>query len=314
MDWNEELEPLIERLNAWYDAAIANLPNAAVAFLVVIVFGVASKFVARGAERGIGKVAHSSAITGLLTAIVRIAVVAVGAVLALSVLGLKEAIFSLLAGAGVVGLALGFAFQDLAANLIAGVYLGFRRPFVIGDLIETNDIFGIVRRIDLRNTVVETFTGHHVIIPNKEVFENPVENLTATDKRRLDVPVGVAYETDLEQAVEVAEKALRQIDGVRSEPAPQLVGTGFGASSIDFEARVWFDTESDTDYIALRTGVILALEHAFDEAAIEIPFPIRTLDLARAKDVLVDDWTEALGEQLTGRGSHVEDGRSSDAG
>lgn len=303
MNWKEEFQPVIDRLESWYDAALANLPNAIVALVVMLAFGLVSKLVAKATERGVGRVSHSQAITNLLTAIARTLVVAIGVVVALGVLELQDAIFSLLAGAGVVGLALGFAFQDVASNLIAGVYMGLRRPFVIGDLVETADTFGTVKRINLRNTIVEAFDGSRVIIPNRTVFENPLVNHTTTPQRRITIPVGVAYETDLERAVKVGEEAVSALDFVLDDPPVTVLAREFGASSIDLDVRLWIDATGDVDWLTARHRALLAIAAAFRDEGIEIPYPIRTLDLDRARGVLVDDWSESLGEQLAARGS-----------
>jgi len=304
MNWKEEFQPVIDRLWSWYDAALVNLPNAVVAIVVMLIFGLISKLVAKGTERGVARVAHSQAITNLLTAIVRVIVLTIGVVVALGVLELQDAIFSLLAGAGVVGLALGFAFQDLASNLIAGVYMGFRRPFVIGDLVETADTFGTVQRINLRNTLVEAFDGSVVIIPNRTVFENPLVNHTSTPQRRILIPVGVAYETDLAHAAEVGERAVSALDFVLDDPPVTVLAREFGASSIDLDVRLWIDATGEVDWLTARHRALLAITEAFRDEGIEIPFPIRTLDLERARGVLVDDWTPAMGEQIGGRSSN----------
>ncbi|XYI03508.1 mechanosensitive ion channel family protein [Sorangium sp. So ce1128] len=139
---------------------------------------------------------------------------------AFSILNLEKAATSLLAGAGIVGLALGFAFQDLAANFIAGVYLAVRFPFREGDLIETNDTLGIAERIRIRSTTIRTLEGQAVMIPNKEIFTTKLINDSETGARRVDLSVGVSYGDDLDKVRRVALDAARQVRARDTDPVP----------------------------------------------------------------------------------------------
>src|SRR5699024_379028 len=131
-------------------------------------------------------------------------IIGIGIFAALSILNLDGTVKSLLAGAGIVGLALGFAFQDIAANLISGILLSMRHPFGKGDIIESHDYYGYVQKISLRNTVIKTPQGQFVYIPNKVVYENPFINYTKNFERRVDLDIGVSYADDHEKAKRVA--------------------------------------------------------------------------------------------------------------
>jgi small conductance mechanosensitive channel len=183
-----------------------------------------------------------------------------------------------LAGIGVVGLALGFAFQDIASNFMSGVIMALREPFRVGDLVETHDTMGHVERVTLRATVVRDFSGQLVMIPNKDVLQNPITNYTQTGKRRVEVPVGISYGDDLGTAANAARGALEKLeDRDESEPV-EIWWTDFGSSSINLSARFWIDLENGSNYFAARSRAIEAIHHAFADADITIPFPIRTLD------------------------------------
>ena len=117
----------------------------------------------------------------------------------LSILQLDKAVTSILAGAGIIGLALAFAFQDIAANFISGIFISFRKPIKLGDVVKINDYMGKVEQINLRDTIILTFQGQMVIIPNKDVFQSPIENYSLLGRRRLDLVVGVSYGDDLEK-------------------------------------------------------------------------------------------------------------------
>lgn len=186
---------------------------------------------------------------------------------------------SLLAGAGILGLALGFAFQDIAANLMAGIYLNIQHPFRAGHLIESKDLFGVVKRVHLRWTEMRNPEGQLVLIPNKQVFENPIRNYSATGQRRIDIRLGVSYGDDLERVKRIGIRALEQVSTRKPDTEVELFFEEFGESSIDFVARFWIDfTSKQSEYLQARSEAIERLKRAFDENGITMPFPTRTLD------------------------------------
>ncbi|HBQ59085.1 MAG TPA: mechanosensitive ion channel protein MscS, partial [Balneolaceae bacterium] len=205
-------------------------------------------------------------------------VLTAGVFFALSILNLDGAVTSLLAGAGIIGLALGFAFQDIASNFISGVLLSIRHPFGIGDIIDTNGYFGTVQKLNLRNTVIRTPQGQIVYVPNKSVYENPFTNFTKTGMRRIDLECGVSYGDDLEKALKVAIEAIEGLDARDKSKDVELYYDSFGGSSVDFKLRFWIDFEVLPQYLGARSEAIIRLKKAFDENDIMIPYPIRTLD------------------------------------
>lgn len=280
MDLQATLQPLMEKLQGWLDGAVAMLPNLIVAAVAMALFVIVARMGKRLAARLGARLGANRAIVSLIATVVQYGLLAVGTLIVLGIVGLQKAVISILAGAGVAGLAIGFAFQDLAANFIAGVVMGFRQPFQIGDLVRTADFVGFVETINLRNTIVRTLDGQRVIVPNRMVFENPLINYHSHGKRRIEIPVGVAYATDLRRATEVARQAVEGL-GLRAEgTGVEVVAEGFGASSIDFLVRYWIRFPG-TDYFDARHEGVVAIKRAFDEHDISIPFPIRTLDLTR---------------------------------
>ena len=279
MDIQASLEPLVDKLQGWLEGAIALLPNLLVAMLVLAVFvavaGIAKKVATRVSE----SMGANVAITRLMATIFKYAVIAAGFLVALGVVGLQKTVVSLLAGAGVLGLAVGFAFQDLAANFIAGIAMGFRKPFDIGDVIRTSSYFGEVMAINLRNTVIRDFDGQRIIIPNREVFENALINYSANGERRVEVEVGVGYDEDLESATRIAREAIESLDARAQDSTVQVIAHEFGGSSINFKIRFWIDYP-DQSYPAAQHDAVVAIKKAFDAHEIGIPFPIRTLDLS----------------------------------
>lgn len=269
---------LTEKLINWLETTVEMLPNLVMALLVLLLFFVIGRFVRKAAKRMLAKATDNKTIINLLETVVGVIVVTIGLFIALGILDLDGTVTSLLAGAGVIGLALGFAFQNIASNFIAGVILSIRHPFGIGDIVETNDFYGTVQNMNLRNTIIRTPQGQTVFIPNKSVFENPLENFTISGERRIDLECSVSYGDDLEKAKEVAIEAVETLDNYDDDKEVEFYYEEFGGSSINFEIRFWVNFKSNSDFLSARSDAIIAIMKAFEETDIMIPFPIRTLD------------------------------------
>lgn len=303
MNLNDTFATLVEKLEGWLEALILLLPNLVVAALIVGVAAVVARLARRGVRGVLRRTSSYEQVNNLLATIVYVVVLAMGTFVALGVIGADKAVTSLLAGAGIIGLALGFAFQDLASNFIAGILLSIRRPFVEGDLIRTGDHFGTVTEVNLRSTRLRTFQGQSAIIPNAQVFQDPVVNFS-TGERRVDLRCGVAYGDDLEKAREVAIEAIRGLDGVDPDRPVDLFYEEFGDSSINFVLCYWLDFRKQPDFLTAQSEGIIALKKAFDAHDLTIPFPIRTLDFGvvggeRLDEVLPRRFYEGENKQST---------------
>ncbi|MCB0616830.1 MAG: mechanosensitive ion channel family protein, partial [Phaeodactylibacter sp.] len=208
---------------------------------------------------------------------IRIVVILVGTFVALDILHLNKAVTSLLAGAGIVGLALSFAFQDLAQNLVSGLYLAFRRPIKVGDVIETGDYFGEVTNIGIRNSIVKTFDGQDLFLPNKYLFQDPVHNYS-TGQRRIVLKVGVSYGEDLDHVEQVTLDAVKTLQNLMPGKEPQFYYEEYGDSSINYRLHLWVPYSEQRHYFDVQSEAIKAIHKAYGKAGITIPFPIRTLD------------------------------------
>lgn len=278
MNINDAYNLITDKLETWIDELIRMLPNLVMATLVLIAFYVIARLIRNTIGKLLDKVTDNKNIINLLETIVGVMVLGIGIFIALSILDLDGAVTSLLAGAGIIGLALGFAFQDIASNFISGIILSIRHPFGIGDIIETNDIYGTVQKMNLRNTIIRTPQGQIVYIPNKSVFENVLQNFTSSGERRIDLSCGVSYGDDLKKAKEVAVEAIKTLDNYDKDKGIEFYYDEFGGSSINFKIRFWVNFRKNPDYWSARSDAIIAITKHFDENDIMIPFPIRTLD------------------------------------
>lgn len=171
------------------------------------------------------------------------------------------------------------AFQDLAENLLAGVFLSIRKPFLPGHLIDSNGQLGFVQKLNLRNTIIKDFDSQTIYIPNKEVFKNVLENYSQSGLRRIEIPVGVSYGEALEEVEKTLKQAIETLDFRAKETGVEVWALEFGDSSINFSVRYWVPyPEGQIPYFQAISEGVKSIKSHLDKAGIQIPFPIRTLD------------------------------------
>nr|WP_225317666.1 MULTISPECIES: mechanosensitive ion channel family protein [Haloferax] len=228
------------------------------------------------------------------------------------VLGIWQAdLGGFLVGAGFLGIVVGMAARQTLGALIAGFVLMFSRPFEIGDWVEVGNHEGIVTDITVVNTRIQSFDGEYVMIPNDVVSSESLVNRSRKGRLRLEVEVGVDYETDLEHAADVAQSAVEDIDEVLSVPQPQVVAKRFDDSAVVLGVRPWIDRPSARRKWSAQTAVIGAVREAFADEGIGIPFPQRELS-SREKSgpVPLTDGQSQASVQTTGNASGSNNGSS----
>lgn len=236
-------------------------------FVGAIVVAVA---VSRIAKSLLGK-ALGSGFAAIITArLIGYLVVLVGLVYALNTLGVR--VGPLLGALGLGGLVLALALQEVVENFVGALILQTRRPFTIGDTVELDDHIGVVTDIDARTTVLRGLDASMIRIPNGEVLSSPIVNLTRERLRRSELQVGVAYDTNLDDATEVLRHAVGRVQRVASYPPPLVVLRQFGASSIDFTIFYWHDSDVPSE-LATTHDLVLAVHHGLADAGITIAFP-----------------------------------------
>ncbi len=290
MDISELYKAAIDRLESWIYAIGANLPNLALSVLVMVGAFLLAKLVKRFSKKYLLKVGTDKTISSFLSRLLALLTIVAGLMLALSILDLTKTVSSILAGLGIVGLALGFAFQDTAANFMSGIYITFNQPYAIGDVVQTNDgTMGYVVDINLRVTKIRTFDGPIVYVPNRYLFQESFTNYTELGRRRLRLECGISYGENLENVERVVIEALSKVEGRLEEEDVTVHWQGFGDSSINFIANVWMEyTQNNKAYIDVKNQAIIRLKSAFDANNIMIPFPIRTLDFGIKGGVTMD--------------------------
>ncbi len=269
------LATLQDQLVGMGEGFIRTLPNLVIGLVLLILTWIVAKFAVRIADRLIGKTEIRPSLKNLIDTLVKLAIWLVGLMITLTVImpGLTPS--SIIAGLGIGAVAIGFAFQDIFENFLAGVLIMLREKMRIGDVIECEGITGKVEHITLRETYVRKLSGEVTLVPNSMLFKNPVEILTDESQRRHETLAGVSYDTDLEQAAKVIREAVERCDNVDVDKGIDVFAVEFNSSSVDFKVR-WWSGSKPRDGHESRDAVIRSIKRALDDAGIEIPFPYVT--------------------------------------
>lgn len=278
MDIKKYYDIVLEKLITWSELLVKMLPNFVLAILVLVAFVFAGKLIKNLFRKLLERTLQNHSLAQIASKVVYVIVLTIGAFAALSLLNLDKTVSSLLAGAGIIGLALGFAFQDIATNFIAGFFMAVKRPFKIGQVIHCEGHSGVIKRIGIRTTEIASFQGQEVIIPNKLLFQNPLINDSENIYKRIDLNVGVSYGEDLERVRDIAIESVKNTPNINKDKDIDLVYLAFGGSSIDFRIMIWVEFKSQLEFLKSQSEAIIAIKKAFDAEDIMIPFPIRTLD------------------------------------
>ncbi len=276
--WNK----MYEKLESWLDILVVNLPNILIAIFVFIIALIASKYISKLARRILDRSRLQPSMKNLISKFISIAVVIIGLFLILGILNLDKALNTILAGAGVAGLAVGLALQGALANTYSGIILSYIKHIKFGDWIETNDIEGEVIDIDLRAVTIKQVDNNLVYIPNKLVVDNPIKNYSTTAQSRVILECGVGYESDLRFVEKLTKETIvTNFEAVQKKDDVLFLWRAFGDSSINYELRFWINSTSALEVAKAKSETMMLMKEAYDQNNINIPFPIRTLDFPK---------------------------------
>ena len=255
-------------------------------FIAVIWIGaMIARFVSLILELDVlGRLSLPRGVPVTVASLVRYALVAIAFLTALAAAGFELGQLAIIGGA--LGVGIGFGLQNVVGNFIAGLILAFERPISIGDIVQLAEMIGEVRQIGIRASILRTFDGAEVIVPNSEFISREIINWTRSDRyRRIEVRVGVAYGTDPTRVLQLLLAAARAHPEVSITPEPDARFMGFGDSSLDFSLRFWVSFERWTQ---IQSSVAVAVHDALAAAGISIPFPQRDLHFKSADPALLD--------------------------
>lgn len=270
------MDTITSTLNELLTRTLLFFPKIMVALVVFVLALVVAGAAGRMVQRFLKRREVDPELSLLMTRLSRWTVIVFGCVAALQQVDFDLTAF--LTGLGILGFTVGFAIQDVSKNFVAGVLLLLQQPFDIGDAIEVGGYSGTVVTVDLRATELLTFDGRNVLIPNADVFTSPIVHFGRANRRRIELVVGVAYDSDLETVKKTAMGTISKVEGVLQDPAPNVVFDTLGPSTVDFTLYYWIDIQQVGLFDAKDAGVRM-IKRTFEEAGIEMPYPIQTVHL-----------------------------------
>ena len=271
-DLARRLRPARENIVEGLIDLAALLPLLGVALVVFLLFVLAARTLGRW-DRPYERATPNQFLQNLLRQVVRAVVVLLGALLALEILNATALVGAVLGTAGVIGLALGFAFRDTAENYIASVLLSVRQPFEPNDLVRIGEHEGKVVRLTSRATILLTLDGNHVRLPNSQVFKGVVVNFTRNPERRFDFTVGVGTDENLSDVLRVGLATLKQVPAVLERPEPTGWIDALGESNVVVHFFGWMD-QRQASFPKVRGEAIRLVKEAFDAHGFFMPEPI----------------------------------------
>ena len=267
----ERLDEVGGRLQEQIDGIVELLPLLGIALFIVVVFALLAWAVGRArTSRLFPKL--NSFLGAMLLRFVQFILVVLGLVIALELLEATALVGAVVGTAGLAGLALGFAFKDIAENYLAGIILSLRQPFAKNDLILVGGHEGKVVRLTGRETMLMTPDGNHVQIPNALVVREPMVNYTRNRRRRFTVEVDVAAEADLSGALDTGLDVLKAMKGVMDEPAPAGLIVGFGNGTTALRFFGWVN-QREAEFGRVRSEAMRLLKEGLEASGVELPSP-----------------------------------------
>ncbi|GAA4364334.1 mechanosensitive ion channel family protein [Hymenobacter saemangeumensis] len=266
-----------QKLNQIGRDLMAALPNVAFGIVAFVLFMLLARGVRAGVQRVTRKKGKHHSLSLLLSRLAYVAMLILGVLVAVTIMlpGFTPA--SLVSALGVGGIAIGFAFKDIFQNFLAGILLLLTEPFKIEDQIKYKDFEGTVESIQTRATTIKTYDGRRVVIPNAELFTNAVTVNTAYEMRRLQYDIGIGYGDDIARARELMLEAMRGVEGVLTDPGPEVLVVELADSTVNLRARWWVNPPRRADVMDAQDKVLEAVKNKLTEAGIDLPFPTQQI-------------------------------------
>ncbi len=270
-DVGTRVSPALEKLQDYFNRAVAQLPVFGVSLLVVLFFGLLARMSSRW-DAPYDRFGVSPLLRNLIRRLLATALLLLGLLLALDILDLTTLVGALLGTAGVIGLAIGFAFGDIVENYLAGAILSVRQPFALNDHVAVGDREGRVVRLTSREVILMTPDGNHLRLPNATVFKSILCNYTRNPRRRFDFLAGVDAGVDPARAQRAGVEALHQMTGVLDDPAPYALVEALGDSTVQVRFFGWM-SQAEADFFKVRSEAIRMVKAAVEAEGVEMPEP-----------------------------------------
>lgn len=248
------------------------------AILILVIGRIVAGICRKVARKILTRANTDASIISFVSSLVYVLVIVFVVIAVLQKFGVETA--SLVAVLGAATFAIGFALQGSLSNFAAGVMILLFRPYKIGDFIDAAGVAGSVKEIKLFTTVMASPDNIKIIVPNSKIFGDIIKNITAYDTRKINLEVGIGYDSSIQKAVEVLEKILKEDIRILSEPEPQIAVSALADSSVNLVVRPWVKKE---DYWPVYFDLTRKIKEGFDKNGIEIPFPQRVVHMVSAE-------------------------------
>lgn len=274
-------QSIFEKLDAWLDGFIKNIPNILVALVVFVAFIYIARFAGRSVRKLLKKRGREN-FGEILGSFVKWVTLIIGVMLAVTIMSPNLTPADLIASLGVSSVAIGFAFKDILQNWLAGILILMRRPFEIGDQIVVNDFEGTVERIETRATIIRQYNGKRIVVPNSEIYTNSVKVITANDLIRSQYDIGLGYDQDRDKAMKILKETIENTEGVSKNKPIDVLPWDQADSWLTIRIRWWTESER-AKVVKIYSDVILNTQNAMDKAGIDLPFPTQ-IEIQNAHD------------------------------
>lgn len=271
-------------LNSMGTGFMAMLPLVGIGIVVFLVFWLIASVVRKGLENYVRKRDQYSGAAIAFSRLAYIGIILFGLMVAVTVAFPSITPAKLFSALGIGGVAIGFAFKDIFQNLLAGILILVRQPFKVGDEITSGEFTGTVENIETRATFIKTYDGKRIIVPNSKIYTEPVTVITAYNILRSEYDVGIGYGDDIGEARKLALEAVKGVEGVLSDPAPDVLLWDLAGFSQNLRVRWWTDPVRG-NVVQVKDRVLEAVAKRLSEAGIDLPFPTNV--------VLFHDQTES---------------------
>ncbi len=270
------IDPAVREVRVLKDQLLAALPSIALALLILPLAWFTARVVRRLLSWSLRGRTRSPFIADILARLGALPVLLLGLYLVLQIAGLTQLALSVVGGAGVLGIVIGFAFRDIAENFLASLLLSLRQPFARGDLINVAGQSGVVHSMNTRSTVLVSVEGNHIQIPNATVFKSIIENLTAVPRRRGELDLGIGYDAAISDVQRIVNAVLSAEPGVLKHPEPMVLADTLGASTVNVKIYYWFDG-AQISPLKLRSALVRQIKQTLMDAGISMPDEAREI-------------------------------------
>lgn len=282
------------------------LPYLIVALVVFFIFFFASKGVRKLARHFAQRKTRHRKAAFILGHLAQAALIIVGLLVSLVIAVPSFQPGQVIQLLGISSVAVGFAFRDILQNFLAGLILLLHEPFRIGDQIKLGEFEGTVEEIETRATMIRTYDARRIVIPNANLFTNPITVNTAFDKRRVEIDLGVGYGDDIARSKEVILQAVRSVPEVISDPPPEVLVVGLAASNVTLRIRWWIQPPLRFELVRSRDKILEAIKKKLIEGGIDLPFDTQTVLFHDQTDELDGDRSRQREGWPAGKGSPTQ--------